>query len=59
MKKKNKKEIDELDELREEEIVLDKELRVMESAEYGLKEFIHGLLIGVVFGFILALFILR
>lgn len=34
------------------------EIKKLEEIEYGTKELIHGLLIGVVIGFILAMFLL-
>ena len=36
----------------EKEII--KEIEQLETIEYGLKEFIHGILIGMVLGFIVA-----
>lgn len=35
------------------------ELKRLEEVEYGTKELIHGLLIGIVIGFFLAMFFLR
>jgi len=35
------------------------ELKKLEEVEYGTKELIHGLLIGIVIGFFLAMFFLR
>jgi len=44
--------------LQEQEKKLDLEVEQMEEIEYGLKELVHGILIGVVIGFILAWMIL-
>jgi F0F1-type ATP synthase assembly protein I len=44
--------------LQEQEKKLDLEVEHMEEIEYGLKELVHGILIGVVIGFILAWMIL-
>ena len=44
-------------ELENENIIT--ELQKLEGTEYGLKEFIHGLLIGVIVGFLIALMLLR
>lgn len=41
------------------ERILDKELEVMQESEYGIKEFIHGMLLGIIFGFILAWIMLK
>ncbi|MFH2021455.1 MAG: hypothetical protein ABIJ34_08650 [archaeon] len=38
---------------------LDKEIENMESIEYGLKELVHGIIIGMVLGFALAWFLLH
>ncbi|NTV24088.1 MAG: hypothetical protein HGA85_07005 [Nanoarchaeota archaeon] len=42
-----------------EEKALEKELAVMVSSEYGIKELIHGILIGTVIGFMLAWLLLK
>ena len=41
------------------EAKLDKEIEDMEQSEYGIKELIHGILIGIVIGFVLAWFVLK
>lgn len=46
-------------ETKNQEKILDKELKVMEESEYGIKEFIHGMLFGVIVGFILAWIMLQ
>jgi len=38
---------------------LDAEIKHMEEVEYGVKELIHGILIGTVIGFVLAWFLLK
>lgn len=43
----------------EEEKVLDKEIQAMEESDYGIKELIHGILIGIVIGFAVAWFLLK
>ena len=45
--------------LEEEEKKLDKQIEEMEEIDYGIKELIHGILIGLVMGFILAWFLLK
>ena len=35
------------------------ELKKIEAVEYGLKEFIHGILIGLIIGFFLAMIFLK
>ncbi len=45
--------------LEKREEKLDKEIEAMESSEYGVKELIHGILIGVVVGFIIAWLLLK
>ena len=35
---------------------LSEEIRRLEHSEYGLKEFIHGLLLGLIIGFLIAVF---
>ncbi|MDP7115892.1 MAG: hypothetical protein QF915_02445 [Candidatus Woesearchaeota archaeon] len=35
------------------------ELKRIEAVEYGLKEFIHGVLIGLIIGFFLAMIFLK
>jgi F0F1-type ATP synthase assembly protein I len=46
------------DNLREKE-TLSKEIEKLEEMEYGIKELIHGLLIGIIIGFFLAMFLLK
>lgn len=36
-----------------------KEIKRLETVEYGMKEFIHGLLIGLIIGFFLAMMLLK
>jgi len=35
------------------------EIRKLEQSEYGLKEFLHGLLLGLIIGFLIAVFFVR
>lgn len=35
------------------------EIKKLEETEYGTKELIHGLVMGIVIGFILAMFLLK
>ena len=35
------------------------EIRQLEEIEYGIKELIHGLLLGIIIGFMLAWFLLK
>ena len=37
-------------------ISLREEIQRLEHSEYGLKEFIHGLLLGLIIGFLIAVF---
>ncbi len=36
-----------------------KAIKNLEETEYGTKELIHGLLMGIIIGFILAMFLIR
>ena len=44
-------------ELENEKII--QEIKKLEEREYGTKELIHGLLLGIIIGFLLALLLLR
>ena len=44
---------------KDREKLLEKELEVMEESEYGIKEFIHGMLLGIILGFVLAWIMLQ
>ena len=46
------------DPIKQKEELLEKEIEVMDKSDYGIKEFIHGMTIGIVLGFILAWFML-
>jgi F0F1-type ATP synthase assembly protein I len=46
-------------ELLKKEENLEKEIRDMENVEYGIKELIHGILIGIIVGFVIAWFLLK
>lgn len=35
------------------------EIKKIEAVEYGIKEFLHGLLIGIIIGFFIAMFLLK
>lgn len=35
------------------------EIRKIEAVQYGIKEFLHGLLIGIVIGFFIAMMLLK
>ena len=45
--------------LLKKEEALENEVRHMEEVEYGLKELIHGIIIGIILGFALAWFLLK
>jgi len=45
--------------LEQREEKLDQEIEEMENSEYGVKELIHGILIGIVVGFIIAWLLLK
>lgn len=45
--------------VKKKDSMLIQELKKLEQVEYGTKELIHGLLIGIIIGFFLAMFFLR
>jgi len=45
--------------LKLEEAEIEEEIRKMDEIEYGLKELVHGILIGIVIGFVLSWFLLN
>ena len=45
--------------IKKDNSIIIQELKKLEDVEYGTKELIHGLLIGIVIGFFLAMFFLR
>tara|TARA_Y100000310_G_scaffold343124_1_gene449324 strand:- start:15265 stop:15420 length:156 start_codon:yes stop_codon:yes gene_type:complete len=38
---------------------LNQKIERIEEIEYGMKELLHGLLVGIIIGFLLAMFLLR
>lgn len=44
-------------ELLKEEVLREEEMKHLQEIDYGMKELVHGILIGVVIGFLLAWFL--